>query len=191
MKKEEMPIITKREIEERVSRVGEYLKIDILSNYLKMNIDFSARKFVLKSLAELYEKKGILKEAAKLMNNCAEIDVSFESKIDDYMKAFELFIKSEEYHLSEITFNKALSCANTQKKEELKTKRREIYKNQAESLIKKDKRKSAVQIYERMLELDYTQEEKKEIKKILMGLYEKLGKIREFYEMKKVLENSI
>lgn len=174
----------RRGIEEKLKTLGDYVKIDYLASCLKKNLDFDARKFCLTTLSALYEKKGMLADAAKLMSFSAEINSTFNGKIEEYMKSADLFIKGGNFNEAEITFGKALACANEMQKPSIKAKRKELFKMQAKDYLKKDKRKHAMDAYEKLLTFDLSPDEKREAQSTLLDLYEKLGKVREFYSLK-------
>src|SRR3989339_669968 len=139
-------IPTKREMEAKLSSVGDYVKMDYLTACLKKNLDFDTRKFALAKLAEIYEPRGMHAEAAKKMNASAEINTTFDGKI------------------------------------------KEFYATQALAHLNRDKRTNAMNTYERFLSIaDLTPGEKGQAQKNLLALYEKLGKVREFYNLKKVM----
>lgn len=179
--------ITRREIEERLTRVGDYVKMDFLSQCLKKQLDFDTRRFVLITLSAIYESRKMYLEAAKLIRAAADINTTFESKMNDFSKATELFIKAVDFDNADISFGKALVSANERQKIGLKIKMKETYKAQAKEFILKDKRKHAMDTYEKLLTLDLDSLEKKEVQHNLIKLYEKLGKVKEYYALQKAL----
>lgn len=176
---------TRREIEEKIAKVGDYVKMDYLARCLKSNLDFDTRKYVLNTLAKVYESRGMFSEAGKLMRASADINTTFEGKTNDFVKSVELFVKATNFDEAETTFSKALALATGMQKDRLKLKRKEFYKAKAQELLKKDQRKHAMTAYEKLLALDLNAQEKQEVQGILAGLYEKLGKVREYYNIKK------
>jgi|SRR3989344_6318310 len=177
---------SKREIEERLKTMGDYVKMDYLSSCLKSNLDFEARKFVLNTLAVIYESRGMHSEAGRMARNSADINVTFEGKIKDFIKSMELFIKAGIFDEADNVFNKALVLANHNQKIEIKAKRKEIYFGQAQEFLKKDKRKHALDTYEKILTLELNDMEKKWAQNALLDLYEKLGRVKEYYALKKI-----
>lgn len=177
--------ITKKEIENKLNSVGDYVKIDFLSQCLKKHLDFDTKKFVQIKLSGLYEERGMPSEAAKLMNHTAEINTTYQGKINDYMKSCELYIKAARFDESDETFNRALACGNERQKVEMKIKRKEFYKKEAAENLKKDKRKHALTYYEKILSLDLMPDEKKQTQMIVLDIYNKLGKVREYINLKK------
>ena len=176
--------ITRRELEEKIKNVGDYVKMDLLASALKKQIDFDTKKFVLTKLAEIYELRRMFSEAARMLRNSAEINMTYESKMNDFMKSSNLFIKGGSFDDADVSFTKALGCATELQKARLKKERKEAYKAQAKEYVVKERRSHALTAYEKILSLDLTSEEKREIQGTLLMLYEKLGKVKEFYALK-------
>ncbi|MEM4259434.1 MAG: hypothetical protein QXS38_01580 [Candidatus Pacearchaeota archaeon] len=176
--------LTKRELEERLSKVGDYVKMDILSSALKKQLDFDTKKFVLLKLAEVYESRKMFSEAAKMMRNAAEINSTYEGKMNDFMKSCTLFIQGGNFSEADISFTKALGCATELQKNQLKNARKEAYIAQAKDYLAKNRRSHAVEAYEKLLSLDLSLNEKRDAQNVLLGLYEKLGKVKEYYALK-------
>lgn len=176
---------TRREIETKLEGMGDYVKMDYLSSCLKKQLDFDTRKFVLMTLAGIYEKRSIFSEAGKLYRSAAEINTTTQSKINDYLKSCDVFIKAGEFDEAEISFKRALATGNEAEKHRIKETLKEYYKKQAKEFLQRDKRKHAMDTYERLLTFDLNLEEKKLAKEQLLELYHKLGKVREYLNMKK------
>ena len=174
----------RREVETKLSDMGDYVKMDYLQKVLRMNINFDTKKFVLVKLAEIYGPRGMYADAAKLMVTSAEINTTYLGKMNDFMKATELFIRAGKYDESDIVLQRALVCGNENQKFQMKMKRKDLIKNQAMDLLKKDKRNNAMLAYEKLLTMDLSLDEKKEAQTTLLNLYEKLGKIRDYYSLK-------
>jgi len=181
----EKGVPTRREIEEKLSKVGDYVKMDYLQRCLKQQIDFDTRKFVQTTLAKIYEGRNMFLESGKLIRAAAEINTTYESKMNDYMKSVELFVKAGNYEEADISFSKALACANEIQKSRIRMKQKEFYKIMANELMKKDKRRHALDTYEKLYSLDLSSDEKNEVRQNLLELYQKLGKIKEFYSLQK------
>jgi tetratricopeptide (TPR) repeat protein len=189
MEIKEPPAVSRRDIEAKIANVGDYVKMDFLSAALKKNLDFDARKFALTKLASIYESRNMFIEAAKLMRASADINTTFDAKVNEFVKSAELFIKGGSFDEADVSFTKAIAAGNQRQKEEVKAKRKTLYKAQALDYMKKDKRTYAMKAYEKLLTLDFMHSEKAEIQKTLLSLYEKLGKVREFYALKRAIEN--
>jgi len=181
----EKEAISRKEVELKLSKVGDYVKMDFLQSCLKKQIDFDTRKYVLITLSKIYEEKKMFLEAGKLLRASAEINTTYDAKMNDFMKSTELFVKAGVFEDADISFTKALACAAEKQKNDLKNKRKEFYNNHAQEMMQKDKRKHAMEAYEKLIELDLQGEEKKKVQTALLGLYEKLGKISEYGSLKK------
>lgn len=180
--------VSKAAIQAKLAEVGDYVKMDFLQQCLNKNLDFDTRKFVLTTLAGIYEQKSMYQEASKLIRASAEINVTFEQKMQDFMHAARLAIKATTFDEAHISLNKALACATERQKPALRENYKQFFITQAEDFLKRDKRKHALETYERLLSLDtLTPEEKRKAQVALLPLYEKLGKIREFMNLKKQL----
>lgn len=175
---------SKQEIEAKLSKMGDYVKIDYLQRALASGLDFETRKFVLVTLSKLYDGRAMHMEAAKHMKNAAEINTTFKGKINDFMKAVELYIKGGSYQDADFVFAQALALGNEREKLELKQTFKSYYLNQAKAYSTGDRRSLAKKVYEKLLTLDLNADEKKQVQQQLLALYEKLGNIRDFYRLK-------
>jgi len=176
--------VTKRELEERLKDVGDYVKMDLLSSALKKNVDFETRKFIFIKLAEVYEQRKMFSGAAKMMRSVAEINSTYEGKMEDFMKSNLLFMRAGNFSEGDVVFTKALGCATDLQKTSLKTERKEAYKKQAQEYVSRDRRSHAVTAYEKLLTFDLSPDEKRTIQTTLLILYEKLGKVQDYYSLK-------
>ena len=178
---------TRREVEEKLKSLGDFVKIDYLTSCLKQQVDFDTRKFVLLQLSKLYEDKKMFVEAGKMIELAANINTTFQNQINDFLKAAELFVKGGDFDKADKSFEKALVAGNTVEKVMIKHRRKEIYIQQAEFYLKNDRRNHAALSYERLLSFDLDILEKKKVQEKLLNLYEKLGKIRDYYSLKRIM----
>ncbi|MDP3881321.1 MAG: hypothetical protein Q8Q31_00390 [Nanoarchaeota archaeon] len=181
--------VTRREMEAKLANSGDYVKMDYLQRCLKMQLDFDTKKYALVKLAGIYEGRKMFLEAGRMMRNAADINATVDSKFNDFVRALEFFVKAGNFEEAEITYKKALAIANSKQKVGLKIKTKDMYKTQAQGFLNRDKRKHALEIYEKMLDLDLDSMERKEIQNAMMPLYQKLGKIREYADMERTLKN--
>lgn len=182
--------VTRKEIDDKLANVGDYVKIDYLNRCLKQSLDFDTRKFILTRLGEIYGQRGMFLEAARMIAAGAEINTTFQAKINDYVQAAGFFIKGGAFDDADNTFNKAVACCNGLQKESIKTKRKELYFSQADAYTKRDKRNQALLTYEKLLTIDLSPDEKRRVQSTLLMLYEKLGKVKDFYALKRNMELS-
>jgi len=98
-----------------------------------------------------------------------------------------MLIKGGSFDDADITFDRAAAYCTEQQKWEIKQKRIELFKKQADEYIKKDKRQNALDAYEKLLSFNLTQDERKDAQKTLLDLYSKLGRIREYYNLRSTI----
>ncbi len=177
----------KHEIELKLKDMGDYVKMDYLQRAMISGLDFDTKKFVQIRLAKIYESRNMFSEAGKLIKNSADINTTFRGKIQDYMKSVELFIRAGNFDEADVSFKLALACASNEQKRELKNGLKKLYEMQAGYYLKQDKRNSAKTTYERLLKQDLNDCEKQEAQKSLLSLYESLGFIREYNNLKKLI----
>ena len=168
--------MTKNEIEEILAKKGDYVKIDLLTRFLNESPPINTKKLVLLKLAEIYENIGMLKEAAKTYDDAGMISIAFTEKIKHFIKETELYIKAGNFDRADEAMKKAISEANAVERQEIYFTVKDFYKKQAGAHERSLKRFGAVRIYEKLLEMNLTERERKDIKEKLLPLYEKLGK---------------
>ena len=61
----------KEEIEQSLENKGDFVRIDHLSRFLKDNLTMDIKKYVAIKLGELYDKKLMFSEAAKMYDIAA------------------------------------------------------------------------------------------------------------------------
>lgn len=169
--------LTRKEIEARFNEMGDYVKMDYLSSCLKNPIDFDTKKFVLVKLAGLYEARKMFADAGKTMKSAAEINTEIQTKIADFVKAAELYIKGGNFDLADVCVKKAISFANEKQKREVKESIKEFYKTQARFYLNNEKRNQALLAYEKLFSSELDEKERGEIVDKLLELYERLGKM--------------
>jgi tetratricopeptide (TPR) repeat protein len=177
---------SRKDIEMRLDSMGDYMKMGYLAACLKNPIDLDTRKFVLIRLAGLYEVRGMFLDAGKMIRAAAGINTTYQAKITDFVKACELFIRAGDYEQADSCMMRAIAIANEKQKEEIRRSVKESYKVWGRYYLENSKRKQAISLYERLWSFDLGEDEKQDVKKRLLDLYNQLGKIREY----NILKNS-
>jgi tetratricopeptide (TPR) repeat protein len=176
--------MTKTEIEEFLQGKGDFVKIDYLTRLLKQGLALDKKKFVYEKLAEVYEKKGMLSSAAKVYNSLAIFSIAFSEKSRHHVKEAELYIKVGAFESADGAMKKASKEATEMEKQNIYQTIKVFYKRQAQAHEKDLRRGHAVRIYEKILEMNISELEREEIKQKLMVLYEKLGRLKEYFAIK-------
>jgi len=178
--------MSKSEIETVLADKGDFVKIDYLTKFLKEEISLDMKKFVYLKLVEIYEKKNLLTETAKTYSNLAEVAIVFSEKINFHIKEAETYIKAGLFEVADRAVKKAIHYANSMQKPEISLEIKEFYKKQAKILENQNRRRHAVKIYEKLVEMNLSDEEKFYVREKLLELYEKLGMISELNLLKGV-----
>ena len=176
--------MSKAEIEKKLDGMGDYVKMSYLQRALKSNLDFDTRKFVLIRLSGIYEVRKMFLEAAKTFKTAAEINTTFAQKMNDFMKVADLYIKGNDYVEADRMFAQALALASDKQKKELKNNFKNFYLTQAKIYLSNDKRNYARLAFEKCLTLELDAQEKTEVQNQLLELYNKLGLVRDYYNLK-------
>jgi tetratricopeptide (TPR) repeat protein len=177
--------LSRQEIEAKLAVSGDFVKMDYLQACLKKLLDFDTKRFVMIKLASVYESRMMYLESGKLMRAVADINTTFDGKLNDFLKSMNLFVKANAFGEADVSYKKAIGMATPIQKNSIKLKLKEAYKARAKELMEKDRRKNALDIYERMASLELNPFEKKEVQEALLKLYEKLGKVKEYYNLQK------
>jgi tetratricopeptide (TPR) repeat protein len=180
--------LSKSDVETQIAGKGEFVQIDMLNTLLHQKLHRDTKKFIYMKLIDIYDKRHMYNDAAKMYEGLASICIAFSEQIKNYLKATEYYIRAGFFDKADYSMRKALNEANSVERNEINFTVKDFYKKLAEDYEIELKRNSAARIYEKLLEMGITDEERKEIKEKLMELYEKLGKLKEFYAMKKMEE---
>lgn len=176
--------MSRSEIEKEISTQGDFVQIDHLGALIKEDIPTDIRKFAMTKMADIYEKKMMFSEAAKIYNNLSVISIPFAEKIKYHVKEAELYIKGGYFREADAATGKAINQANAFEKNDIMFSIRQFYKKQAEIYEKEMRRSNAVRLYEKLLEISQTEAEKRDVRARLLVLYERLGKFREYNALK-------
>lgn len=177
----------RRDMEARLQKMGDFVKMDYLLSSLKKHLDFDTRRFVLLKLAELYAARRMFLDAARMMQSAAPINTTNKAKAADFISSGELFIRGGGFDMADSAFDKALACVTDPEKIDIKRKRVSAYKERAEEFLKNDKRQNALIAYERLMGLGLDEHEKREVQGRLLELYNRLGKVREYINLKRTI----
>ncbi len=178
-------VITKHEIAEELAKKGEFVQMGYLSDLLKKDTSTDAKLFICIKLAELYEKRRLYTEAAKVHHIAAIISMKFEDKIKHHLRETEFYIKAGNFLLADDAMKKAMSQANSSERNGIYETIKQFYLTQAEVYEKEKRRNHASKIYEKVLEMRVGDVERQRIKQRLLELYDKLGKTKEYFKLKK------
>ena len=177
-------VLTKTEVEEAIKNDGDFVKIDHLNRFLKKADSLDVKKYIHLRLAGIYDAKNFISDAAKNIDAAADSSLTFKEKIELYMKEAELFVRAGQFDSADKAFQKAFFHANLVEREQIKEKYLEFYRSQAKINEKAGKQRIAAQVYEKLISLPQPEERRIEVKNTLLGIYERLGRLRDFNMLK-------
>jgi len=169
----------KDEVEEFLKGKGDFIQIDNLNHYLKLMPPIDMKKFAYLKLTEIYRRKNMFEDVAKSYRNAAMNSTIFREKIEYFVEETKAHIRKVDFMEADKAIKRAFSEATMEQKKKISEEIKEFYKKVASEFEKELKRNQASRIYEKMLKLNFSDQEKTEIKTKLIKLYEKLGKVRE------------
>ena len=180
--------MSKTEVEAFLKGKGDFVQIDHLIRFMKEDLPTDIKKFVSMKIAEIYERRGMYNDAGKLYNNAVIYSIPFSEKMRCHVKEAEMYIKAGLFERADKSLRDAISHSNSREKDEINSQIKDFYKRQALVYEKEMRRGHAVRIYEKLLQMSITEDERREIKEKLMNLYEKVGKVREYLVLKRGFE---
>lgn len=173
------------EIERELGGKGDYVKIDMLRRYLKESIPNDMRKFASLKLCEIYERRSMFSEAAVLYNKLADLAVDYPERRDYLLKEIEDYIKAGFFDGANMATSRITAEMKPMEKTSITSSIKNFYKTQAEIYEKNRRRSKAVEIYEKMLSMkELLDIERTEINNRLLQLYQELGMVQKYLQIK-------
>ena len=172
------------DIENELDGKGDFVQIDSMTRFLKEDLLFDTKKYVSIRLADIYEKRAMFAEAAKIYELIGEFSKNYSEQMKYYLRATEIFIKAGDIEKADECLRKAIKETTGRQKADILSSMKNLYMHQAEKYEEDKRRSHAVKLYEKLLVMDLSEEEREKIKKKLLELYETLGKVREYYMLK-------
>ena len=175
--------MTKVQIERELKGQGDYVQIDNITRFLKQNPALDVKKFLYAILIEIYDRRKMFGEAAECCGRLTELMINNEDKVVCLKKEIEFYIKAGFFDKADVVFRTAISEIKPNERPKLNLEIRAFYKNQAENYEREKRRSLAVKTYEKLLTLDISDYEKKEIQEKLAKLYRELGMVAEYMKL--------
>ncbi len=176
--------MTTQEIEYFLKDKNDFVKIDLLGRLLNEHIQNTTRKFVFLKLGEIYERVSMFSDSASSYEKAEGLSNSKGEKKNLLVKAAQLFIRAGDFNRADGMIRTAVSDASSFEKAEIYNGIKRYYIYVAEMQERSRKLGDAVKLYEKASTMELSEPEKKQVKKKLMDLYEKLGKIKEYMLLK-------
>ena len=176
--------MTTQQIDEFIKNKGDFVKIDLLGRLLHENIPNATRKFVFLKLGEIYERASMFFDSASSYEKAETLSSSPGEKKTLLVKSAQLYIRAGDFNRTDGLIRNAISEVNNFEKKDIYDGIKKFYIYTAEMSEKSRKLGDAVKLYEKILTMELSDSEKKQVREKLMFLYNKLGKIREYMVLK-------
>ncbi|MBU2523287.1 MAG: hypothetical protein KKE23_03290 [Nanoarchaeota archaeon] len=169
----------------RLKTLSPMLQQEYLENLLRrLNLDPNIRLMCSREVTELYVRRGLWANAAKIMESAAIFIHNQNIKKDIYKQAAVLYLRAMDLLLAEDCFRKTLENAMEKEKPFLKREIEQIHFTEAANMENIGKRAKAVEVYERMRRLGPDPILQRKINEKLVVLYENLGRIRDYIDLR-------
>lgn len=178
--------MTTSEIEEFLKNKNDFVKIDYLTRFLHEKTSNDVRKFVYMMLGEIYERSSMFTDSGRAFETAGELSSEHEKK-RLFVKAAQIFVRAGDFTRAEGLMRNAMSKASEFDRKEMSGGMKQFYVYTAETYEKSRKLGDAIKIYERLLGMELSDSEKRQIKTKLMDLYQRLGKIKEYMSLKNTM----
>jgi tetratricopeptide (TPR) repeat protein len=159
--------------------------MEYLETLSKKQNSLDVAKYIRKQISKLYADKGMYSNAARQLEAWADLSVTFKEKIEAYIQEVEMWIRAGEYMNADDILKRALANATITEKNSIKTRIKQAYINQALFFERRNERNKALKIYEKLYSIETNESDKEDLRKKLLDLYEKTGKVREYMMFKK------
>jgi len=103
------------------------------------------------------------------------------------MKEAELYLRAGRYDMAEEAMKKAMCEASTRERADITAIMKDLYKRQAQACEMSKRKTHAAEIYEKILRMDISNIEQRDIKMKLLNLYDNLGRVTDYLKLKKEL----
>ena len=173
------------DIRMRLKTLSPMLQQEYLENLLRrLNLDPNLRLMCSREVTELYVRRGLWANAAKIMESAASYIQNPNIKKDIYRQSAVLYLRAMDLLMAEDCFRKCLENAMEKEKPFLKREIENVHFTEAATMENNGKRAKAVEVYERMLRLNPDPALQRKINEKLVVLYEQLGRIRDHLNLR-------
>lgn len=171
--------MSKSDIERELSGKGDFVQIDYLNRFIAQKPPLHEKKFAFMKLIQIYESKKMFNDVAKVYNNLALLALSPQEKTDCLIKQTKAYIQAGNFDEADKIMRRAMEEVSIVRKADIYEDIKKFYIKVAENYESEPRRNHAVKIYEKLLSMKISEQERNEVKGKLLSLYEQLGKFRE------------
>lgn len=176
----------KHEIDAYLKEKGEFIQIDYLDRYLKDSPPIDMKKFAYLKLARIYLNRRMFENAALMFKNAAINSPKFKDQRDNYTKEAKCYIRAGRFDEVKNAMKKAFAESNNEERRVVYDEITGYFKKVGYEYVENGLPGKGIVLFERLIRMKLTIEDKKEIKEKLLELYDKLGKRKEYDFLKQM-----
>ena len=170
----------KTEIEEILEDKGEFIQIDYLDRYLKDSPSIDMKKFAYLKLARIYLNRSMFENAALMFKNAAINSHTFSEQQDLYTKEAKCYIRAQRFDEVQNAMKKAFAEANKEERRKVYDEIVDYFKKVGLDYLSQGLPGKAMNVFERLIRMKLTLEDKNFAKEKLLDIYQRLGKRKEY-----------
>lgn len=175
--------MTKAEIVDELRGKGDFVKIDYLMRFIRNDAPLDKKKYAYVLLSEVYAGRKMFDEAARALDNAALATTIYSEKANLYGEESLMFARAGDFDSMERAKKKAFANVSG----DVATFRARFVfelaktvRSRADELLEEDRKNNARIFMEKLLTMQgISEQEKRDVSKTLLRLYESLGKFRE------------
>lgn len=176
----------KEEVQKKAESMSDFLRMEYLENCSRYFKEPDILIYSYKELAKLYERRSLYSDALKYLGKLHEFCKQNKDKINVYLKETELLIRGGYYDNAQGAYKSALKISNSVEKYEIKKEMVNILVREINRLEKEKRNVKLQKVYEMLMPF-LSDKERTVIRKRLVIIYQKLGKVRESIEIEKTI----
>ena len=174
----------KQEIEDFLEGKDDFVVIDHLTRLIKEQPPIDVRKYAYLKMARIYLNRSMFIDAAKMFRNAAINSVKFSEQQENCMKEAKCYLRALKFDDATNALKKAFAEANQDQRNNMYKGFIEYFKKVGEDYEKQNLPGKTTKVYEKLIRMKITDEDKEEVKEKLLNLYQKLGKTKEYNFLK-------
>ncbi|MEM1577861.1 MAG: hypothetical protein QXM27_02540 [Candidatus Pacearchaeota archaeon] len=148
-------MLTKEDIISQIKNfISDEKRIEFLERILPKQTDKETRKFILLTLANLYEKKQMFNSALTYYTQLSSLLVKFKEQQEIFLKIAKLYVKIFNFSAAEDYLKKAIAASNKSEEERIRQEYIKFCLDEAADYEKKKKILKAIKIYEYLASRD-------------------------------------
>jgi tetratricopeptide (TPR) repeat protein len=174
----------KADIEEILKDKGDFIQIDYLDRFIKDSPPIDMKRFAYEKLARIYLDRNMFENAALMFKNVAINSITFKEQQENYIKEAKCYIRAGRFDEVQNALKKAFAEANKKDRRKMYDEVVAYYKKTGEDYEKARLPGKSISLYEKLIRMKLTVEDKTYVRDRLIELYQKLGRTKDYNFLK-------